>query len=388
MLLRSKLQTPVLLLLVFLPIMTLSSFYLYIEYSKVTKKVHAITYENFVNTQLSLIQNYIRLMQKNLGEDALQQLENSSELRKHYEKDLHVIVTPEVKYLYMLYYEPSKEGVHLRYLLDTSEKEEERAYFRQKFNPTTDIWEKARLSKHQQISTQKDSDVLWSTLVVPIIQKGEVVGAIGVDFAHKARENIQEVLLPLEGLYFYIALFMAIMLIVAYAQFMLYYKTRKKGLTDSLTQIYNRQYLFDFLKSAPIEQYQILMLDIDHFKKINDTYGHDVGDVVLRTVSKNILHVIRKQDVFVRYGGEEFIILLHKKDTQQCQEIAERILKMVENLNVKVSEHRIKVTISIGVNPYPERFSSVDLAIKIADKQLYFAKANGRNRVEIYTVNH
>jgi len=353
----------------------------------VSQKIHAITYENLVRNELSLTQNCIKLMQKNMGNKSVQQLKASASLRERYESDLRIIVTPEVQYLYMLYYEKSDKGTVLRYLLDTSENEEERALFNQKFNPTTDIWAKAKASKKEQISTQKESDLLWSTLVVPIIENDEVVAAIGVDFAHKAKESIQEVVLPLESMYLYIAIFMIALSLTAYIQFVLYYKTHKKALVDNLTQIYNRQYLFDFLKGIKIKDYQILMLDIDYFKKVNDTYGHDIGDTVLISVAQSISRIIRKKDTFVRYGGEEFIILLYKQDVQQCQEVAHRILKEIENITIKTAENSIKVTLSIGINPYPEKYDTVDEAIKIADQQLYLAKTNGRNRVETFTLN-
>jgi len=385
---RFKAESPILLLLLFLPLMTGGSIYLYNKYTQATQSIHTITYDNLVNTKISLIQNFITHMQGDLGQHSIKTLSSSYELRSRYEAQLRMLVTPEVKYLYMLFYDESAEQVRLRYMLDTTINEEDRAYFKQKFDPSTDTWWKVKEAEVQQVHQQINNDVLWSSLVVPIFENGKVVAAIGVDFAHEARDNIDEVVTPLKTLYFYITIFMIIMLLAAYIQFLLYYRTRRRGLIDPLTKVYNRQYLFNFLRHINIEDYQILMLDIDHFKKVNDTYGHDIGDVILTSVTGRISSLIRKKDALIRYGGEEFILLLHKQTPSQCQEVANRIKESIYSRPVKANEHLVDLTLSIGVNPYPSHSKDVDEAIKIADEQLYLAKSNGRNRVEVYDIHN
>jgi len=385
---RLKAESPILLFLFFLPLMTGGSIYLYNKYTQATQSIHTITYNNLVSTKLSLIQNFIGHMQGDLGSHSIKLLSSSYKLRSKYEAQLRVLVTPEVKYLYMLYYDAGGTQLRLRYMLDTTINEEDRAYFKQKFDPATDTWWKVKESEVQQVHKQINSDVLWSSLVVPIFENGKVVAAIGVDFAHEARDNIDEVVTPLKTLYFYITIFMIIMLVVAYIQFLLYYRTRRRGLIDPLTKVYNRQYLFNFLRHINIEDYQILMLDIDYFKKVNDTYGHDIGDIILASVSGRISALIRKKDSFIRYGGEEFILLLYKQTPIQCQEIAERIIESIRACPIKANEHLVDLSMSIGVNPYPSHSKDIDGAIKIADEQLYLAKSNGRNRVEMFDIHN
>lgn len=155
--------------------------------------------------------------------------------------------------------------------------------------------------------------------------------------------------------------------------------------TDSLTNIYNRRYFyntsrefFDLAQKNHLS-FSILLIDIDHFKKVNDTYGHDVGDTVLREVCNNINQVIPEGDLFARHGGEEFSILLKNTDIESGIELADRVRKSVENLEVTTKSATIQVTISIGVVQFSSAFDSFDDLIVYSDKALYIAKEKGRN---------
>jgi diguanylate cyclase (GGDEF)-like protein len=158
------------------------------------------------------------------------------------------------------------------------------------------------------------------------------------------------------------------------------------ALTDPLTGIYNRRYLELYMeKIIPLFQEQeqtmtLIMFDVDHFKKINDTYGHHAGDMVLKKIVRVIKGVIRNSDVFVRIGGEEFIILLPNCSLEHGIKFAERIRKTVENTKFIYKGRRLFVTISIGVTEYTEGQDLKEFLEK-ADRALYQAKEMGRNKV-------
>ncbi|SFA53212.1 two-component system, cell cycle response regulator [Parageobacillus thermantarcticus] len=158
------------------------------------------------------------------------------------------------------------------------------------------------------------------------------------------------------------------------------------ALTDPLTGIYNRRYLELYMeKMIPLSQEQkqvmtLIMFDIDHFKKINDTYGHHAGDAVLKKIVRVIKGAIRDSDVFVRIGGEEFIILLPNCSLEHGIKFAERIRTTVENTKFIYKGIRIFVTISIGVTEYIEG-QDLKKFLEKADQALYKAKATGRNKV-------
>lgn len=147
---------------------------------------------------------------------------------------------------------------------------------------------------------------------------------------------------------------------------------------DKLTGAFTRSYFEEekkYIRSA-YSSYTVLMMDIDFFKKINDTYGHDVGDKVLRAVAGIIRKSVREEDLVIRYGGEEFLVLLKNGTSLSVAErIAERIRKNVESSKVE----GLKVSISVGVAQHHE----LEKAIKLADEALYVSKRGGRNRTTV-----
>jgi diguanylate cyclase (GGDEF)-like protein len=125
-----------------------------------------------------------------------------------------------------------------------------------------------------------------------------------------------------------------------------------------------------------------MMCDIDHFKNVNDTYGHLVGDKVLIQIAKLAKNAIREGDIFIRYGGEEFLAILPGASQSDTRNVAEKFRRIIEEMTIQHIDQNIKVTISIGISSFPEAIiaSATDL-IDLADKSLYRAKENGRNRV-------
>jgi diguanylate cyclase (GGDEF)-like protein len=160
---------------------------------------------------------------------------------------------------------------------------------------------------------------------------------------------------------------------------------------DGLTGLYNHRYFHeqlskDFLRAKRYgESLSCVLLDIDYFKKFNDTHGHQTGDVVLSTIGQVISESIRESDFAARYGGEEFALVLYHADGPTAMEVAQRLRQMVETCEVRDKEQRLRVTISAGVATFPhEDISDSKRLIECADKALYQAKENGRNRVESY----
>jgi two-component system, cell cycle response regulator len=165
----------------------------------------------------------------------------------------------------------------------------------------------------------------------------------------------------------------------------------ESALRDPLTRVYNRKYLMDRMASeiayaarhtAPLS---LLLIDIDFFKTINDTYGHLAGDAVLVGLSKHVLRVIRTEDVFARYGGEEFAILSRGISVAGAAKFGGRLRAAIETYPFSFEGQRIQITVSLGVAGMPEcPVSDAPSLLGFADQALYAAKNGGRNRVEIY----
>lgn len=159
---------------------------------------------------------------------------------------------------------------------------------------------------------------------------------------------------------------------------------------DFLTQLFNRGHWEESLiqEFKRLQRYQhkstLLMCDIDHFKRVNDTYGHAAGDVVIQAIAEAVRGNLRNTDIAGRYGGEEYAVLLVDTPIEQAAVLAERLRQSVEALQINYNEHQIKVTLSIGLAEYQADMSGHRQWIEASDKGLYQSKANGRNQVTQY----
>ena len=160
---------------------------------------------------------------------------------------------------------------------------------------------------------------------------------------------------------------------------------------DGLTGLYNHRFFQDavhrdFQKAVRYhENISCVMFDIDHFKNFNDTYGHQTGDMVLRTLGNVIARIMRDTDLSARYGGEEFALLLYHTDHKDVHVFGERLRAAIEEKEFKKDDLVLRVTISVGVATYPhDEISDASKLIECADKALYRAKESGRNRVVVY----
>lgn len=159
-------------------------------------------------------------------------------------------------------------------------------------------------------------------------------------------------------------------------------RLRQDAHTDPLTGLGNRRTLEHALQTWEQEKtpFSVLSLDVDHFKKVNDTYGHDVGDRVLQQLAQHMRDGARERDVFCRVGGEEFLILLPRTAPNEARQVAERLRQQIEQADMAPVQH---VTISIGIAHWPGHSAAVAQVLKLADEMLYQAKRQGRNRVEV-----
>lgn len=167
-------------------------------------------------------------------------------------------------------------------------------------------------------------------------------------------------------------------------------KLKALSIMDDLTDVYNRRY---FLEQAEKEMakavrygtvFSILAVDIDHFKKINDTYGHFAGDAVLRAMSNTCMNNLRTMDIFARFGGEEFMFLIPESDKIDVPAFAEKVLHALERTEVVYEKNTIRFTVSIGVKTFDASTLSMEGLLKDAEDALFEAKRRGGNCVVIY----
>jgi diguanylate cyclase (GGDEF)-like protein/PAS domain S-box-containing protein len=162
---------------------------------------------------------------------------------------------------------------------------------------------------------------------------------------------------------------------------------QEQAIRDHLTGLFNRRYLSEALERelarATHGNYPIslVIIDIDHFKKLNDTYGHAMGDSILQNFAKQLIHQTRLEDTVCRYGGEEFLVLLPNITQESALEIAEGWRISFQESHAVYEGEAINVTVSCGIAEFPASGNTSEKLIVVADKSLYHAKATGRNRV-------
>jgi diguanylate cyclase (GGDEF)-like protein len=161
---------------------------------------------------------------------------------------------------------------------------------------------------------------------------------------------------------------------------------RRLATTDPLTGALNRRHYMELMVREQRRAdrynttYSVLMIDIDHFKRVNDTYGHPIGDEAIRAMANTCKMVTRPTDIVARYGGEEFIVTLTHTDGAGAMKVAERLREAVAELALPTEQGALTFTISIGVSVYVKT-TKVEQIIAAADRALYAAKSGGRNRV-------
>nr|WP_086940914.1 GGDEF domain-containing protein [Thaumasiovibrio occultus] len=171
-------------------------------------------------------------------------------------------------------------------------------------------------------------------------------------------------------------------------QYRLYQDLHQQATLASLTRTLTRQHFAEIANqlwtNAP-KQLCVAMVDIDNFKRINDTYGHLVGDKAIAHVAKTIRQDLRSEDLICRWGGEEFVILFQALEQHQAQQVSERICHAVDNSVLTVDEHIIRITISMGFSAYRQQ-NTLSTLIDEADQALYRAKNNGKNQLMVMNV--
>ena len=160
--------------------------------------------------------------------------------------------------------------------------------------------------------------------------------------------------------------------------------------TDGMTKLYVHRY-FQLLLDKEMKRsrrynkrFALIMMDIDNFKNFNDTYGHQLGDKVLKSVARAVKEVLRAEDIAARYGGEEFVMILPETNAQQAMIAAEKVRAIVEGMEITYGEERLHVTISLGVSTYPDHAEGKEELIHAADEALYTSKRTGKNRVSLF----
>jgi len=387
---RNKLfiKNPKYLALLFLAVSLILGLLLY-----ATVKLEKIIEEKIIDIStsdvLSIAQNNAKTIHFILKDSVnyIEDIKINSKYQLEIEEHLKTLLTKNIKYAYLLYRD--KKGV-FRFLADAS-KPSEKAFINQKFDITSSKWDELYIKKKPIIIEHTLLKELSISYLVPIMLKNEVELVLSIDFSIQKVENINTIIDLMKKGLFAIIIIVIMFLLILIVQTIKYTIVRKRAYVDKLTNVYNRNYLHELEDFVNLDDYIMATLDIDHFKKVNDTYGHDVGDTILKQVSNVItLSIRKKDDIVIRYGGEEFLILskIKRDDELSALNVIERIFRHIQENKFYITEKdHINITVSIGVNLVPHKSRTFSEAFKLSDIALYNAKNKGRNNIELYDEN-
>lgn len=351
--------------------------------SRIENSLQSVVLRKSFQSIESFSDSVLNILSRNISYEDLQR-ENIIKKYKYLAEILETLSFDTVKYVFII----KKENEKFVMLIDASKQDRQPPFTPIQFLPEEEVIINSVLTtKKSEILTHHSIDTIGITLYKPFIKEDRVLGVLILDFSVKKLKEIGDMInvikksvLVLIGISI-----LSLNLIIISTMIAVYH--RKKSIIDSLTGLYNRTFLEELRQIINISDYVVVLVDIDFFKKINDTYGYDIGDKVLKTVSNIFKEKLRKEDIVIRYGGEEFLILL-KKSRNHPEELLnaiERVRKYIEEQKIKISEtDYLKTTISAGVNLSTDKMKDIDEAIKKADIALYRAKTKGRNRIEIY----
>jgi diguanylate cyclase (GGDEF)-like protein len=222
-------------------------------------------------------------------------------------------------------------------------------------------------------------------LAVPLLLKKQAIGLLAVDDTREAHQFLEDEATLISAI--------ANQAVLAIENARLYQQVKEQAITDGLTGLYNHRYFqLRFTEAfAHSRRYgndlSLIMLDIDHFKQYNDTFGHMAGDLALKEIANLARASVRENDLIARYGGEEFVIILPMTPLDGAKTVAERIRESVQNCKFlgDLNAPQVNITVSLGISSYATRHDNREMLLKEADTALYEAKENGRNRAVVFS---
>jgi diguanylate cyclase (GGDEF)-like protein len=225
-------------------------------------------------------------------------------------------------------------------------------------------------------------------LCIPMTAQGEMLGILHLQSGKPAPKQTEDEQAAVRASQQQLAVTLAKRLALALANLRLRETLRQQAIRDPLTSLFNRRYLEETLerelrraerRQAPLG---IILFDLDHFKKFNNTFGHAAGDIVLREIGAFLRTSVRAEDIACRYGGEEFLIIFPEASLDDTLKRAEQLRERIKQLQVRYVDQTLgAVTVSLGVATFPEHGSTTETILKAADAALYHAKHEGRDRV-------
>jgi len=367
-------------------VVILSLLFVYWQVNMIKDKLR----NSILATQVVAIDDFVKnsqqLFMQNFGDENITEILKNKEALNDIENSLEILNSKSYKFIYILY--RTDRDKKYRFLLDSSLNKKEKRTSQFPVGGDYKLYNKTfEGSKHLLVfqTDDKNSYNLYVTYIKSIKISNREKALFSLDFSVDLEKTVTNIVGNIKNSIIFLISLLSLVLLGLLILVVKAILDQDKAFLDDLTNTYNRKYL-TYLnnKENLAKKYSAMLLDIDHFKRVNDTYGHQIGDYVLINVVSAIKSCVNANDILVRYGGEEFLLLVKNRDKSICDSISQRILKRVENNITQTSKHTIKTTISIGVNICNEDRVDIFEMVKHADEALYYSKEHGRNQATFY----
>ena len=351
--------------LVLLPTMALMLIFVYQDYTSTMKKVHEITYNSFIQTTEKQFYNLAR----HIRTEHTLQAYKMPEVEQRISSVLSLFLSDTILNITLF----EKRGKYFRPLISVPNKADsmENSFFKKELK-------QSYRSKQLAMFTKEGSDYL----VIPIIHGGAVELLFISQINKKSLKEIEDIINPLNEVSFTITLLLIILLVIAYIRLFFLYRQRNDGFVDPTTQVFNRRYYHEVMKTLDANYYQIILLRINDFTAIKTRYDNEITDIILQSVASRILRVTRRQDIFVHFEGATFIVFYKRKKDEKADILASRIIESISKQPIIAEGLYINIDLQIVINRHPEEQKTLQEALAEAKKELQQIEKNSLSNTE------
>ncbi len=351
-------------------------FALYLQYS-VTESTEKLKAQEIKKAEryAERIGEYI---QSKTIEEGKVDLEKNPAMRDELNKILRTFLTDEYQYIFLLHQD---DKGHYRFLLDGSI--EDPVEYNTIFFPKSKLFDTVYTTQKPQIIEQKEGvEHVWLSLLHPIVNEERTQALLVLDLSEVYGEYLSDFNSPLVYIVTLIQLFLLVSFLFLIYFAHQYHKLRKSILFDPLTSMHTKVYLQEFFDVQKVSSYDAILIDIDELKQVNEKYGEEAGDTVLKLFSQKVLTLLPKEARIIRLGGSEFFIIV-KKESSDLGKLAKKLFTSLTEKRYLIDNETIALTLSMSAMVIPEETESIQDILRYLDEKLLEIKSRGKNGLGI-----
>lgn len=322
-----------------------------------------------------------QLIQRRITNNIEDTLTNNPQLREHLNEALHAFLTKQYQYIFVL---QKDEKGYYRFLLDGAEEEQEE--YKTIFFPKSELYDRVYATQKMQIVQQYEGiKQIWLSLVYPIVNEGKTEALLVLDLSESYGKHLHNFNSPLMTVVWMMQVFLLLSLFLLIFLAYKYYKMRKDLIVDKLTSVYKKQYLEEFFNNKRIDNYHAMLIDIDEFKEINQKFGYEYGNIVLKQFAETLLSTLDSKAIAVRIGGSEFLVVT-PKEAGSLEEQAQKVFEVLKEKKYLIGNEVQHAAVSMSAMSIPEETMLMHNIERLLDEKLLEVKSKGKNGLGILDI--